>query len=119
MSCSVKSLLNACKIGILPTSKAMSDFGIMNTNGLDPVYIFECYRLAITKDNLRYHALSEALKNDKLNHLIMNSPSVRKSRYYDIVTKKGGIVNGYLQQMEECDTCLSVERVLTCSHHHT
>ena len=116
MACSVKSLLNACKMGPFPTAKAMSDFGILNINGLNPIHVFECYRLAITKDNLRYHNISEALKNDKLNHVIMNSPSVKSSPYYDIITKKGGIVNGYLQQMNECDTCLSVERILTCSH---
>ena len=108
MSCSIKSLLNACKMGTFPTSKAMSDFGIINMNGLDPIHVFECYRLAINKDNLRYHTISEALKNDKLNQIIMNSPSVKLSPYYDIITKKGGIMNGYIRRMTECDVCLAV-----------
>ena len=96
-------------MGTFPTSKAMSDFGILNMNGLDPIHVFECYRLAINKDNLRYHTISDALKNDKLDYLIMNSPSVKSSPYYNIITKKGGIVNGYIRRMNECDICLAVE----------
>ena len=107
-SSSVCSLISACRENRLPTVRAMSDFGIQNASGINPLHIFECYRMAITRDGVKRDSLEHALKNDRLDSLIMNSPSVRGSQYYKIVAEIGGFVNGYIRGMDECDACARV-----------
>lgn len=116
---SAHSLINACRTNKLPTLKAMSDFGIQNTEGVNPLDIFECYKIAILEDLVDHDELMRALERDCLNHVIMNSPSVKNSAVYCRVVGSGnGIVNGYTRSMNECDTCARVSAT-PCVHART
>ena len=112
---STESLIDACKSGMFPSLAAMSDFGINNYAGINPVHIFECYRLAVNIDNVNKVAIHTALKKNKLNQVVLESPSVKKSRYYnEIIEKGGGIHNGFMSRMNECDICAKVSNFSSC-----
>ena len=111
---STVSLVDACKMGTFPSLAAMSDFGINNYAGINPVHMFECYRLAVNNDNVTEMAIYTALKKNKLNRLVLESPSVKKSRYYNEIIEKGGICNGFMSRMNECDTCAQVSTFSSC-----
>ena len=112
---SISSLVTACKTGLFPSLEAMYDFGINNHVGINPIHMFECYRLAVNNDSVNGSLLCAALKKNSLNQLIMESPSVRKSRYYNEIIEKGGISNGFYLRMNECDICSKVSTGL-CAH---
>ena len=116
MSSSAGSLIVACKTGTFPSLAAMSDFGINNHLGINPVHMFECYRLAVNNDNVNEAEMHTALKKNRLNQLILESPSVRKSRFYNEITEKGGICNGFTMHMSECDICAKVLKSGLCVH---
>ena len=112
---STTSLMTACKTGLFPSLEAMYDFGINNHVGINPIHMFECYRLAVNNDNVNGSSLGAALKKNSLDQLILESPSVRKSRYYTEIIEKGGIRNGFSSRVNECDTCAKVSNSC-CAH---
>lgn len=93
-------LYNACFSEYFPSIDTMSKYGLTGYQGTNPIAIFDCYKLAIKYDNISVEQL-ETTKN--LNDLIMKSPSVTKSIYYDSVIKKGGIKCA--PQISECTCC--------------
>lgn len=113
---STKSLVDACKTGLFPSLEAMYDFGINNHVGINPIHMFECYRLAVNNDRVNASSLCAALKKNSLDQLVLESPSVKKSRYYNEIIEKGGICNGFSMRMNECDVCAKVSSC-KCVYH--
>jgi len=113
---STKSLIEACQVGQFPSFQAMSEFGINNTQGIDPVQLFKCYQLAINNDNLTYRDLTVGLKKNTISPLILSSPSVFGTEYEKHVSSRGGIQNGYINARHECDICAKVSKDEECYH---
>jgi len=65
-------LVNACRTNVLPDTCVLSDYGLDSKNSIN---IYGCYKDAIVKDGIDSDQLHKALENNKLNDLVMNSPS--------------------------------------------
>ena len=113
MCSTAENLVNACHVGQLPSLATVCDFGLDGCEGTNPVAIFECYKVAVIKDNIDFRRLNAALMKGTLNDLIMKKcPNVKKCSVYDEVLKKGGIHtawdkkdNAYEFHHLECPQC--------------
>jgi hypothetical protein len=81
-------IFNACKSETMPSIQTMSRYGLTGYQGTNPVAVFDCYKRAVKYDKVTAQQLEES-KN--LNDLILKSPSVMESPFYDSVIQLGGI----------------------------
>lgn len=111
-------LFNACQNETMPSIETMSKYGLTGYQGTNPIAVFDLYKRAVKYDNVTAQQLEQS-KN--LNDLIMTSPSVMESPFYDSVFQSGGIkvppiffeclTCGFQQDKEEtckfcgCNTC--------------
>jgi len=98
-------LVSACKDSVFPDTCALSDYGLDGCGATNSILVYNCYKNAITKDGVNSVQLHEALESNKLNELIMNSPSVKKSNILkNVEIKTVWDEDDHLRYLE-CESC--------------
>lgn len=76
-------LVSACQNSVFPETCVLADYGLDGCGATNSILIYGCYKDAIMKDGVDADQLHEALENNTLNDLVMNSPSVMKNPIYN------------------------------------
>lgn len=101
-----QTLVDACFNNRLPNIETMTAFGLDGWGGTNPIAVFDCYRTAVTKDNVSPKQLDEHLNSGTINKFIMESlPGVKDCKYYEQVLMKGGIKISTDEGQLECSKC--------------
>ena len=101
----MSTLVESCMSNVFPSLAAMVDYGMDGKYGTDPVAIFGCYQLAVKHDRVTAEQLHKAMIDGKLTELLDRCPTVRRSPYYTIVKKAGGIKTKWDDSETECPEC--------------
>lgn len=103
---SAAELVHACYDNKLPSISTITKYGLDGNGGTNPIYIFKCYREAITKDGITDCVLEKFFQDGKINQLILeNSHSVKYLSCYENVLQKGGIKTSWNCTHLECPKC--------------
>jgi len=66
----MSELIEACKHNKFPSLTTSCDYGLDGRDGINPVALFELYRIAVLKKSITSDQLEHALKLDNLKSIV-------------------------------------------------
>jgi hypothetical protein len=66
----MSEIIDACRQNRFPTLSVLCDYGLDGRDGINPVALFELYKVAVLKKKVTSDQLEHALKTDNLKSIV-------------------------------------------------